>query len=221
MTVTLTKDNCLEVIYICKGLISKPNPTINEIEEIEEIVTTFPDVQFGHFLYREVYKTKSAALKCSRGDSSAHSVLYYTDIYVSELFSNIRIISTSWLKQKTWQLWLIYLIRVAWSLRFVMNYHKTMVLVLWTKYLDNGHLNSSLNYIADHSSRHFNDQTEGQLGPLVFQNLFDIFGKPCWTLNYQDPDVEAIGVFKVLGFDLYLYAFHHSAPLHVVCRRVL
>ena len=102
------------------------------------------------------------------------------------------------------------------------------------------YLEGSLNCIADYCSRNFNDQTEWQLNPSVFQKLSKFFGKPCIDLfasrlNAQlsrfvswlpDPDAEAIDAFTLVWTDMFFYAFppflHHSSLFaENYCRRVM
>ena len=104
------------------------------------------------------------------------------------------------------------------------------------------YLEGSLNCIADYCSRNFNDQTEWQLNPSVFQKRSKFFGKPCIDLfasrlNAQlsrfvswlpDPDAEAIDAFTLVWTDMFFYAsppppfLHHSSLFaENYCRRVM
>ena len=77
------------------------------------------------------------------------------------------------------------------------------------------------NTIADHYSRHFNEQTEWQLNTEIFQCIVVHFGKPdidlfASRLNTQlerfvswfpDPDAENCDAFSIFWSDLYVYIF--------------
>jgi ribonuclease HI len=101
-------------------------------------------------------------------------------------------------------------------------------------WLSSAHVPGVDNVEADEASRKFNEDTEWQLQPRIFQNICDVFGAPkmdlfASRLNYQlkpycawhpDPEAAVIDSFSISWSDVFGYAFPPFALLPRILQKI-
>ena len=79
MTITLTREKAQKIKAACQNLLQSKKTTIKNLSRVVGLlVASIPGVQYGKLFYRSLDNHKSAALKESKGDFTAHTKLTQT-----------------------------------------------------------------------------------------------------------------------------------------------